>query len=186
MTEETVGRRRRQCSSRKETERGIKVGKKYVTHGRRPFVRRGGHLSREGGSCLSRVGEGCVLWYELDLLWCGGKEQELGIFTLNLITWCWSFNGLTQIVLLTSSMCGEEDEGDIDSDSCDGEWTTTWLVIDYSLTISWLQLGHEIFAYTQLTATWLCIYQHDFTWPSCEQSMTWLDFHFYWADFTSY
>ena len=60
-------------------ERGpfIEVGKKCLTHGRRPFIRRGGHPLREGGSCSSWVGEGHKLWYELDLSWCGGKE-ELG------------------------------------------------------------------------------------------------------------
>ena len=79
-----------------------------------------------------------------------------------------------QIILLTSSMCGEEDKGDIDSDSGDREWTTTWLVNDYSLTISWLQLGCETFADTQWTTTWLRVYQCDFTWPSCKQSMTFI------------
>ena len=70
----------------REREPFIEVGKKYLTHGRRPFIGRGGCPSREGGSRSSQVGEGRVSWYELDLSWCGGKEQELGIFTLNLIT----------------------------------------------------------------------------------------------------
>ena len=59
-------------------ERGpfIEVGKKCLTHGRRPFVRRGGRPLREGGGHSWRVGEGHASWYELDLLWCGGKEEQ--------------------------------------------------------------------------------------------------------------
>ena len=63
-----------------------------------------------------------------------GEKKEQGIFALNMITWCQSLNRLKQIVICSLTCWHREDDGNIDSDSDDEEWTTTWLVIDYFLT----------------------------------------------------
>ena len=130
---------------------GVHRGREEVPNTWEETLCQEGRLFIEEGSWLC-----IVVWIGPLVVWWEGRTwEEQGIFALNLITWCQSFNRLKQIVLLTSSMCREEDEGDIGSDLGVREWTTTSLLIDYSLTISWLQLGHEIFADTQLTTTWL-------------------------------
>ena len=123
-------------------ERGpfIKVGKRpfvkegtlYLTHGRIPFIKRGGHLLREGGGHSLQEGEGHVLRYELDLAWVWWEERTWEEVTRMrnfcaqhdhlMLEFQWTSTNCNLFTcLLTSRMCGKEDEGDTDGDSDDEE-----------------------------------------------------------------
>ena len=87
---------------REDTSRTLREG------GHLPLSREGGRRSlREGGCHSLREGGGRSLTY-----WCSGREEQwistLGNSKFNMITWCWSFNGIRQIAWSCShSIWGE-------------------------------------------------------------------------------